>query len=348
MKLNEWSDIIKKSRHWVLLLCMSNAFFIFLAWLANPDTFKVIVLNMIVFSCISLYVGVLFEKKKDENDRENFYHFIQKPSVENEKNLIKQVGSSHRFVIGDLANSLRMLNDELSSSKLHLKSYETFIESWVHEIKTPISLLTFVTENRKEEMSLLVYQRLEHVRMAVNENVEKILFYARLQATHMDYRLDRILLSDILEEILFDFQPLLDEKGIKVVSKTNELKVVTDEKMLTFILGQIFSNSVKYLSEKENPSIWIRTSTDHIRSQYCLEIEDNGCGVLASDLPFIFDKGMTGNHTTQKQSTGIGLYLVWKLCNELQININVESEYGKGFTIQFLFPFNVSEEPPKE
>lgn len=54
-------------------------------------------------------------------------------------------------------------------------------------------------------------------------------------------------------------------------------------------------------------------------------------GVLASDLPFIFDKGFTGDNFIQKQSTGIGLYLVKKLCDELQIEIEVESEYGKRF-----------------
>lgn len=340
MKLNDWLNILKESRHWILLLCISNAFFVFLAWLAYPDTFKVIVLNMIVFSCISLYVGSLFERKKRKKYRKCFYDFIRKPSVENEKKLIEQVGNSHRLVIVDLANKLRMLNDELASSKLHIQNYETFIESWVHEIKTPISLLTLVTENRKEEMSMLVYQRLEHVRITMNENVEKILFYARLQATHMDYKLDRILLSDVIQETLFDLQPLLDEKDITVVSKTNDLMVVTDEKVLRFILGQVFSNSIKYVKENEDNTILIKTSIDKVRNQCCLEIEDNGIGVLNSDLPFIFDKGMTGDHANRKQSTGIGLYLVKKLSDALQIVIEVDSQYGQRFTIKFLFPLN--------
>jgi len=59
--------------------------------------------------------------------------------------------------------------------------------------------------------------------------------------------------------------------------------------------------------------------------------------VLNSDLPFIFDKGFTGDNPNKKQTTGIGLYLVKKLCDELKIEIEVESEYGKGFAIQFFF-----------
>lgn len=340
MKWRNWWNVLQESRHWVVLFCISNAFFTFMAWLAYPSTFKIIAINMIVFSCVSLYVGVYLEKKKREKYKAYFYDFIRKPSVENEKKLIKQVGDSHRLVIADLANTLRLLHDERTASKLHIHHYETFIESWVHEIKTPIALLTFVTENRKDEMSSLVYERLEHVRMVVHENVEKILFYARLQATHMDYRLDQVLVSDVVEETLFDYQPLLEENKIKVVSETKDLSIVTDEKILRFILGQTISNSVKYVKEKEEPIISIRTNVDPIRNAYCLAIEDNGVGVLTSDLPFIFDKGMTGNHANQKQSTGIGLYLVWKLCEELNIQVHVESQYDKGFMIQFLFPLN--------
>ena len=50
-----------------------------------------------------------------------------------------------------------------------------------------------------------------------------------------------------------------------------------------------------------------------------------------SDLPFNYRKGFTGDNPNIKQSTGIGLYLVKKLRDELKIEIEVDSEYGKGF-----------------
>lgn len=67
-------------------------------------------------------------------------------------------------------------------------------------------------------------------------------------------------------------------------------------------------------------------------------LQVNGVGVLDSNLPFIFDKGFTGDYNNQKQSTGMGLFLVKKLCDDLQVEIGVESEFKGGFMIQLLFP----------
>lgn len=340
MKLSDCVNILKESRHWIVLLCISNAFFIFLAWVAYPEVFRNLVMMMIVFSLASLYVGILLERKKRQNHEGIFHDFLREPSLHNEKVLNEQVGQSHKLMVGDLANKLRKLNDELEESKLQTINYETFIESWIHEIKMPISLLTLVTENRKEEMSELVYQRVEHARIAINENVERILFYARLQAAHLDYRFNRISLGDVIEETLFELRPLLEEKEVQVVVQAEDIPVVTDEKVLQFIVGQVLVNAIKYANEQGERRIWIKTSFDKVNNQYYLEIADNGIGVLKSDLPFIFDKGMTGDHPNRKQCTGIGLYLVKKLCDELQIEIDVESEYGKGFMIRFLFLLN--------
>ena len=117
-----------------------------------------------------------------------------------------------------------------------------------------------------------------------------------------------------------------------------DVPIVSDKKTLQFIIAQILSNATKYSNEKINSFIWLKTGIDSIKNRYYLRISDNGIGVLNSDLRFIFDKGFTGGNSYQRKSTGIGLYLVKKLCDELKIEIEVESEYGKGFAIRFLFP----------
>ncbi len=338
MKLRDFLSILKESRLLILLLSISNGFFIFLAWTAYPETFGILVGIMIIFSITMIFIGILLAFRMKTKKDKAFYDFLREPSPEYENYLIKSIGELHKEKVNYLANKLRILNDQLAETKLQSMDYEEFIESWVHEIKTPISLATLVLENRKEEMSELVYQRLEHARVNISDDVEQILFYARLQASHVDYRLERTSLNPCCEDVRLELQALLDEKEVKVISHMEDVPIVSDKKALQFIFTQIFLNAIKYSNEKVHSFIWLKTGLDGVKNRYYLRISDNGNGVLNSDLPFIFDKGFTGDNPNGSQSTGIGLYLVKKLCDELQIEIEVESEYGAGFTIQLLFP----------
>ncbi|MCR8645931.1 sensor histidine kinase [Paenibacillus sp. N1-5-1-14] len=338
MKPSDWLNILKESRPWILLLSLNGAFFTFLAWVAYPETFELLVGIMFIFTAASIVLGMLLVRKGQVKKDKAYYTFLREPSPEHECALIKSISEMHKEKVNYLANKLRMLNDQLDEVKLQTLDYEEFIESWVHEIKTPVSLATLVLQNRKEEMSELVYQRLEHARINISDNVERILFYARLRASHVDYHLERISLSLCCEDVLLELQSLLDEKEVKVISQMEDVPIVSDKKMLQFIFTQIFVNAVKYSNEKVDSYIWLKTGFDSINNRYYLRISDNGVGVLNSDLPFIFDKGFTGDSPNPRQSTGIGLYLVKKLCDELRVDIEVESEHEKGFLIQLLFP----------
>ena len=338
MTRTDWLAMLKQSRVWLLLLCINTAFFIFLAWIAYPETFGLLVGMMIIFSVMSIVVGMLFAWRAKTKQDKVFYTFLKEPSPEQEHLFIQSVGEIHKEQINHLANKLRILNDQLNDVKCRSKEYEEFIESWVHEIKTPISLVNFVLQNRKEEMSELVYKRLEYAKINIHDQVEQILFYARLQAAHVDYNLQKISLQCCAEDVLLELQSLLDEKQVKVVSQLDDVPIVSDERALQFMFTQIIVNAVNYANEKNARYISLKTGFDSVQNRYYVKICDNGVGVLHSDLPFIFDKGFTGNHAKRKQSTGMGLYLVKKLCDELHIEIEVESMVGQGFAIQLLFP----------
>lgn len=338
MTPRDWLNILKGSASWTLLLCISDIFFIFMAWLAYPETFALLVGIMVIFSAISIILGILIVFRKHKKQQKVFYDFLQEPSVSNEDLLIESIGESYREEVNYLANKLRTQNDQLEDGKLKFIDYEEFIESWVHEIKRSIFLQTLVLENRREEMSKLVYQKLEHARISISDNVEQILFYARLQSSHVDYFLERVSLNLCFEDVLMELQTLLEEKEVKVISKIDDIPIISDKKTLQFIFTQILVNAIKYSNEKIESFIWIETGFHSTKNRYYFKASDNGIGVLKSDLPFIFDKGFTGENSSESKSSGIGLYLVKKLCDELQIEIEVESEYRKGFEIQLLFP----------
>lgn len=338
MRRLNWLHNLQQSRQWILLLCINSGFFIFLAWVAYPESFKLLVLTMLFFTFGTILIGVLVTWKKQQKQRNIFYQFLREPSTEQEAKLLQALGNTYMESLHDLANQLRHLHDVLQEVKYQSLEYETFIESWVHEIKTPLSLLHFVLQNRKDEMSPLVYQRLDHANITIHDHVERILFYAKLQAVHVDYSMKKVSIVECFEDVLLELQSLLEEQHVRVHTEIKEIPIVSDERALHFILIQLLINSIKYRNVNSESFIWIETGFEHAKNSYYVKVADNGLGILQSDLPFIFDKGFTGDANNQKLSTGMGLFLVKKLCDDLQVEVEVESEYKRGFTIQLLFP----------
>ena len=162
-----------------------------------------------------------------------------------------------------------------------------------------------------------------------------MLYYARLKSSTKDYRFEDVNLNDCLGEVLEDYAPLLEEKQFVILNKLQSETVYTDRRGLQFMLGQIVSNAIKYSSD--SPMLTI--SMIHSETADVLSVEDNGIGVKKYDLPYIFQKGFTGDSTdSRKKATGIGLYLVKKMADDLNLRLEATSQWGKGFKIVIFFP----------
>lgn len=115
-------------------------------------------------------------------------------------------------------------------------------------------------------------------------------------------------------------------------------QVLTDQRSLEFILAQLLANAITYLpamqEEKE-----ISFMAQHREKEVILLVKDNGIGVKPSDLPFVFEKGFSGdNQEVNKKTTGMGLYLVRELAKSLNLGCQAQSEHGKGFGVELRFP----------
>jgi len=72
-----------------------------------------------------------------------------------------------------------------------------------------------------------------------------------------------------------------------------------------------------------------------------LYIKDTGVGIPSHDMPRIFEKGFTGENGRRfEKSTGIGLYLCKKMCDQIGIHIDIDSEVGVGTTVGLTFPIS--------
>lgn len=152
-----------------------------------------------------------------------------------------------------------------------------------------------------------------------------VLAFLRLDSDHSDYVFREHDVETIMRREVRKFAPEFISRKIGLQLDDIHKQLVTDEKWLGFVFGQILSNALKYTREG-CISIYIAGET--------LCIEDTGIGISPEDLPRIFEKGYTGANGRQElSSSGLGLYLCKKICQNLGIGISASSAPGKGTVI---------------
>lgn len=315
-------------------------FFIFLAWLLGKADLSKVVLLILLFTSFVVLTGIFMDLRKRHRYSDALANFIKNMDENSKLHLLSITQNSHKPCTIALASHLSFQSQKIKDTELELKNYREFIEAWTHEIKTPLSLSTLILNNHKKTISPYVYSRLDYAQRTISNNVDRILYYARLQQNHVDYQFEDICLSSIVCEVLEDFKTIGEEKRISVNMEIPPIKVKCDKRALLFILRQLLSNAFKYAAaESGKVSIvsWIDYSDG---GKIHLTIRDNGKGVSVEDAPFIFDKGFTGCHSNRQEATGMGLYLVSKYAQALSFEVKIEpvSTTGHGFSIVLIFP----------
>ena len=327
--------MIERYCPWLLLLLGVDCFCAVILWISDIQAFQTLI-GFVVLTSILLFSAILFVLNKREITRRKLFRdFLSDPTIFNEERLLSAISRKEGESIRLLASVLRKHKAERSSMADALRDYEEYVEGWAHEAKTPLSLLTMLLDNRNDEISPPLQAKLDYVRSQLQEDVTQMLCYARLKSSTKDHRFEDVNLNDCLGEVLEDYAPLLEEKQFVILNKLQSETVYTDRRGLQFMLGQIVSNAIKYSSD--SPMLTI--SMIHSETADVLSFEDNGIGVKKYDLPYIFQKGFTGDSTdSRKKATGMGLYLVKKMADDLNLHLEAASQWGQGFKIAIFFP----------
>ena len=223
------------------------------------------------------------------------------------------------------------------------RDYREYIESWVHEIKAPITSISLLCDNRRHSMVSGAREGMAQdfctitlENQKIENYVDMALYYARSENVYKDYLIQETSLNEVVSEVLNKNRLLLIQNHVNADVDCKD-KVYTDRKWIAFILNQMIQNSVKYQREKPVFHIYTKRETNGV----VFVLEDNGTGIPAEELSRIFEKGFTGsNGRNHERSTGMGLYLCRKLCDRLGIGILAESEYGKGTRMFLEFPIS--------
>lgn len=195
-----------------------------------------------------------------------------------------------------------------------------YYTTWVHQIKTPISVMQMLLQAEDTEEHRALAAEL----FRIEQYVDMVLYWFRLDSTSNDFVIETVPLDKIIRTAVRKYAPQFIRKKIRIIYDGTEETVLSDEKWLLFILEQLLSNAVKYT---DSGSVSI-TVTDQI-----LQVTDTGIGIAAEDLPRIFEKGYTGyNGRAGQKSTGLGLYLCRKAADKLSHTLYAASVPGKGST----------------
>ena len=341
--LKRKSICLRMRLHWLILLLLSDVFFVFLVWLANPDALESLGFIILLYTLLSVVLGYAIDQVRINVRLSAAEDFLERQGEYEEQELLAVADKAWHKILKEAFGVLAKERIQNSEKQQELMNYQEFIEAWTHEIKTPLSLSELVLENRREEMSDHVYRRMRHVQRMAEMDVERILYYARLHAEHVDYRFEKIFLPECVEEVLEEFSGMEEEKGVDVRVEAAQSWIVSYRRVLAFMLSQILGNAFKY-TRKTGGIVeiagWEDEEGEKEKRKIHLAVRDNGGGVPQEDIPFLFDKGFTGNHPGRQDATGMGLYFVKKYAEVLAVDVRVEEEriLDGGFGIELLFP----------
>ena len=136
-------------------------------------------------------------------------------------------------------------------------------------------------------------------------------------------------MDDVIREAVRKYAKQFIRKKISLCYEPIGQRVLTDEKWLNFVLGQLLSNALKY-TQKGSISIFMRKD--------CLVVQDTGIGIRTEDLPRVCEMGYTGyNGHADSRSTGIGLYLCSRILKKLGHGFSITSQEGNGTCVMIRF-----------
>ena len=208
------------------------------------------------------------------------------------------------------------------------KEKEDFYVLWVHQIKTPIAALNLLLQDAEKNEALCRQELFK-----IENYVDMSLNYLKFENMSGDLVLKRYNLESMVKQVVKKYSSVFIYNHIAVNIDNLDFDVLTDDKWLSFVLGQILSNALKYTKKGS-----VTISAERQDGKTKLKIRDTGIGIRSEDIPRLFQRGFTGyNGRLDKKASGLGLYLCKSICDKLGHAITIDSKEGEGTEVSILF-----------
>ena len=289
-----------------------------LAFKVSSEVIIGITIVFVIINCSVIATGYF--------KRRRFYDYlISNVDKLDKKYLVLEMLNKPSFYDGEILYEVlyeinKSMNENVKKYEISLTDFKEYIELWIHEIKLPIASLTLMNHNQKSKVDKRYVEQIRRI----DDYVDQILYFVRSENAEKDYLIKEANLKKIINNVAMKNKDDLLENNISFIVEAKDEMVLTDSKWLEFIINQIVSNSIKY--KRDDVDSVIKLKVEEQSKQIDLHIYDNGIGIPKKDIKRVFEKTFTGeNGRSRSKSTGMGLYIVKRLCEKLGRKIAVKS-----------------------
>ena len=251
---------------------------------------------------------------------------------------------------------LRTINDELVERSVELeearaaaekanRAKSEFLATMSHELRTPLNAIAGyaqilelgvhgpITAAQQETLGRIVRSQ-RHLLRLIND----VLNLARIEAGRVEYRIERLVVSDLVESVLPMVEPQLSERHLRSeVHIPPGLVVRADREKVEQVLLNLLSNAAKFTPADGTVRV---EASQHDPVCIAIRVQDTGIGIPPEKLASVFEPfvQVDSSQTRRAQGTGLGLSISRDLARGMKGNLTAESEVDVGSTFTLLLP----------
>lgn len=222
------------------------------------------------------------------------------------------------------------------------RRFEFFLAA-SHQLKSPVAIIQWCLHSALDRGEL-AKKDVEYVRKAclqadsMGALISDMLQVLRLEDTHRQQGLERVVLAKQIHEIYSQYQAHAKERGVSLETEpiANSLAVMADPTFLKQAIINLVDNAIKYTKSGGTVTVGAKKTGQLI----AITIKDQGIGIAEAEQAQLFSEFFRGAEakTIAHEGSGLGLVLVKHIAHSFHGNVEVTSKLGEGSTFSIILP----------
>ena len=227
----------------------------------------------------------------------------------------------------DFEEMRRRLKESAEEKLVLDKENKELISNISHDLKTPITAVKGYVEGIMDGVADTPEKMDRYVRTIYNKTVEmdhlinELTFYSKIDTNRIPYTFSKLNVEDYFSDCAEEVGLELETRGIQLCYANyvdSDVQVIAEGEQIRRVIHNIISNAIKYMDKGKGMKGIIQIRVKDVGDFVQVEIEDNGKGIAAKDLPYIFDRFYRTDvsRNSAKGGSGIGLSIVRKILED--------------------------------